>query len=94
MKKMPFNFFKVHALNFSVLVLPFPNSKTTKYQSYSKKRNALMVNVNLKKKHVSSPRPLHFLVPPLFFYNFYEQRFYEQKPTGVTCKAHCCKLGG
>ena len=25
-----------------------------------------------------------------FFIIFYEQRFYEQKPTGVTCKAHCC----
>ena len=25
-----------------------------------------------------------------FFIIFYEQRFYEQKSTGVTCKAHCC----
>ena len=44
----------------------------------------------VKKKHVSRPRLLHFLAPPLIFYFFYEQRFYEQKPTGVTCKAHCC----
>ena len=39
-----------------------------------------------KKTHVPRPRPLHFLAPPLFFYYFYEQRFYEQKSTGVTCK--------
>ena len=40
-----------------------------------------------KKKHVSRPRPLHFLAPPLFFLLFfYEQRFYEQKPTGSLVK--------
>ena len=44
----------------------------------------------VKKKHVSRPRPLHLLAPPLFFVIFYEQRFHEQKPTGVTCKVHCC----
>jgi len=37
-----------------------------------------------KKTHVSRPRPLHFSRRLSFFIIFYEQRFYEQKPTGVT----------
>ena len=40
------------------------------------------------KTHVSRPCPLQFLALPLFFIIFYDQRFYEQKPAGVTCKAH------
>ena len=46
----------------------------------------------VRKKHVSRPRPLHFLAPPLFFYFFYERRFYEQKPTGVTFTLHLALL--
>ena len=44
----------------------------------------MTIRPSKKKKHVSRPRPLPFFGPPLFLIIFYEQRFYEQKPTGVT----------
>jgi len=36
---------------------------------------AKLVRPSKRKKHVSRPRPLHFLAPPLFLLYFYEQRF-------------------
>ena len=37
-----------------------------------------------RKTHVSRPHPLNFIACLSFFIIFHEQRFYEQKPTGVT----------
>ena len=70
--------------------------------NYGKYRTSLVVCVMLfrlkkcavrprkKKPCFSSPPALFFWCRLSFFIIFYEQCFYEQKPTDITCKAHCC----
>ena len=66
---------KIHAPH----ILPSPQKKKMVRPLGQVKKNTFLV-----------PARFIFLAPPLFFVIFYEQRFYEQIPTGVTCKVHCC----